>query len=76
LSTDGTLSGSARTPGTSIFTVLIVDANGVQGQQSFRLVVMKSSPTVVKKAPSKKAVSTPAKKKKTKTKAKAKPKKH
>ena len=74
LSTDGTLSGSARTPGTSIFTVLIVDANGVRGQQSFRLVVVKSSPTVVKKAPSKKADSKPAKKNKTKT--KAKPKKH
>jgi large repetitive protein len=67
LSTAGVLSGSSTTPGTSIFTVLIVDANGVTSRQSFRLVVEKSSLTVVKKPP-KKVVATHAKKKKAKAK--------
>jgi hypothetical protein len=51
LSADGTLAGSSTTPGTSIFTVLIVDANGVQSRQSFRIVVAKPSLSVVKKPP-------------------------
>jgi hypothetical protein len=67
LSTDGILFGSPTTPGTSSFSVLIVDANGVKGTQSFRIVVVKSSPTVVKKPP-KKVVVTPVKKKKAKAK--------
>jgi large repetitive protein len=67
LSTTGILSGSPATPGTSTFTVLIVDANGVKGTQSFRVVVVKSTPTVVKKPP-KKVVATHPKKKKAKAK--------
>ena len=67
LSTDGVLSGSPTTEGTWTFTVLIVDANGVKGRQSFRLVVEKPTVTVVKKPP-KKTVAAPVKKKKAKAK--------
>lgn len=68
LSADGNLSGAPTTPGTSIFTVLILDANGVTGQQSFRLVIRSATPAV-KKIPPKKVV---AKKKKSKATVKAK----
>lgn len=67
LSAGGKLSGAPTAPGTSIFTVLILDANGVTGQQSFRLVVETATPAV-KKIPPKKVV---AKKKKSKAKVKA-----
>jgi hypothetical protein len=71
LSSDGTLSGSPTTAGTSTFTVLIRDANGVTGRQSFRLVVETATPKVVK-TPPKKVVATPPKKKKSKAKVKIK----
>jgi hypothetical protein len=71
LAADGTLSGAPTTAGTSTFTVLILDKNGVSGKQSFRLVVEPATPTVVK-TPPKKAVSTPVKFKKKKSKIKSK----
>jgi large repetitive protein len=71
LSTTGILSGAPTSPGTSTFTVLIVDANGVTSTQSFRLVVEPATPTVVKKPP-KKVVAKHAVKKKVKKKVKAK----
>jgi len=64
LSPDGILSGSPTTAGTSTFTVLIVDANGVKGTQSFRLVVESPTVTVVKTPPKKTVASPPVKKKK------------
>ncbi|MDX6511012.1 MAG: hypothetical protein QOE36_516 [Gaiellaceae bacterium] len=71
LSANGVLSGAPTSPGTSTFTVLIVDANGVQSTQSFRLVVESATPSVVKKPP-KKVVAKHVAKKKTKKKVKAK----
>jgi hypothetical protein len=56
------LSGSSRTAGTSLFTVLIVDANGNKSRQSFRIVVEKSTLTVVKKKPVKKKAKAKTKK--------------
>jgi hypothetical protein len=75
LAADGKLSGAPTTAGTSTFTVLIVDANGVTARQSFRLVVEPATPQV-KKTPPKKVVAAPHRKKKVKAKAKAKAKKH
>jgi hypothetical protein len=72
LASDGTISGSPTTAGTSTFTVLILDVNGVTGRQSFRLVVDTATPTVVKTPPKKFVVAAP-KKKKSKTKVKSKP---
>jgi hypothetical protein len=67
LTTDGKITGSPKTPGTTTFTILIIDANGITSEQSFRLVVQKHSAKVTKKKPPKKT--THAKKKKKKAKA-------
>jgi hypothetical protein len=64
LSPAGVITGAPTSAGTSTFTVLIVDANGVKGTQSFRLVVETATPTVVKKPPKKPVAKTPVKKKK------------
>jgi hypothetical protein len=68
LSAAGVLSGAPTSPGTSIFTVLIIDANGVRATQSFRLVVEKTTAAIVKKPPKKAVAKVPAKKKKAKAK--------
>jgi hypothetical protein len=72
LSPDGKLSGSPTTTGTSTFTVLILDANGVTGKQSFRLVVQTATPAVKKTPPKTKKVVAKKKKSKAKVKVKAK----
>jgi hypothetical protein len=63
LSTAGVLTGVPTSPGTSLFTVLIVDANGNKATQSFRLVVEKATQAIVKKPPKKVVAKAPAKKK-------------
>lgn len=70
LSTAGLLTGAPTSPGTSLFTVLIVDANGVKATQSFRLVVETATAAIVKKPPKKVVAKAPAKKLKKKVKAK------
>jgi hypothetical protein len=66
LSPAGVLTGAPTSPGTSIFTVLFIDAHGVKATQSFRLVVEKATATIVKKPPKKVVAKAPAKRKKAK----------